>query len=101
VSTCTSTQLSRGQVKRAIGQLEAQGRVHEITDRHDRFRAIADEYVKNPEGTLVVSPDNRSRIELRRVFERGIVDDRGVATVLELTEDLANERRFTRPPSLP
>ena len=33
-------------------------------------------------------------VELWRVFERRIVDDGGVAAVLELSEKLANQRRF-------
>src|SRR5207249_10879713 len=53
--------LSRGQVKEAMEKLDVQGRVHEIFDRDERMASIAHEYVKQPEGTLVVSPDNRSR----------------------------------------
>ena len=54
-------QLSRGEVKEAIEALNGQGRVHEIRDAGARFDAIAREYVRDPTGTLVVSPDNRSR----------------------------------------
>ena len=52
-------QLSRGDVRGAIHQLDAQGRVHEIADREERLQAIAREYLRQPEGTLVVSPDNQ------------------------------------------
>src|SRR5437016_10027573 len=48
--------LSRGQVKEAMEKLDAQGRVHEIVDRDERMASIAHEYLKQPEGTLVVSP---------------------------------------------
>ena len=65
-------QLSHGDVRGAIQQLDAQGRVHEITDREERFRAIAHEYVKNPEGTLVVSPDNQSRMDINHVIHRAM-----------------------------
>ncbi len=34
------------------------------------------------------------RVELRRVFERRVVHDGGVAAVLELTEELSNQRRL-------
>jgi ATP-dependent exoDNAse (exonuclease V) alpha subunit len=54
--------LSRGQVKEAMEKLDAQGRVHEIFDRDERMAAIAHEYLKQPKGTLVVSPDNQSRM---------------------------------------
>jgi ATP-dependent exoDNAse (exonuclease V) alpha subunit len=63
-------QLSRGDVKGAIEKLDAQGRVHEIVDRDERLRAIAGEYGKQPEGTLVVSPDNQSRMEINQIIHR-------------------------------
>jgi conjugative relaxase-like TrwC/TraI family protein len=63
-------QLSRGDVRDSIQQLDAQGRVHEIIDREDRFRAIAHEYVRDPNKTLVVSPDNQSRRDINQVIHR-------------------------------
>jgi conjugative relaxase-like TrwC/TraI family protein len=63
-------QLSRGDVKGAIEKLDAQSRVHEIVDRDERLREIAGEYAKQPEGTLVVSPDNQSRMEINRIIHR-------------------------------
>jgi conjugative relaxase-like TrwC/TraI family protein len=57
-------QLARGEVREAVQGLERQGRVHEIAGREERIAAIAKEYAKSPEGTLVVSPDNRSRAEI-------------------------------------
>jgi conjugative relaxase-like TrwC/TraI family protein len=57
-------QLARGEVREAVQGLERQGRVHEISVREERIAAIAKEYAKSPEGTLVVSPDNRSRVEI-------------------------------------
>src|SRR5713226_3201576 len=63
-------QLSRGNVREAIEKLDAQGRVHEIPDRRERLKEIAKEYAKQPEGTLVVSPDNQSRMDINRVIHR-------------------------------
>jgi len=57
-------QLARGEVREAVQGLERKGRVHEIPERDNRIAAIAKEYAKSPEGTLVVSPDNRSRVEI-------------------------------------
>jgi hypothetical protein len=54
-------QLARGEVREAIQNLHRQGRVHEIHGYDERIAAIAKEYAKSPENTLVVSPDNRSR----------------------------------------
>lgn len=71
-------QLARGDVREAVQGLERQGRVHEISGREERIAAIAKEYAKSPEGTLVVSPDNRSRVEINLAIraemqERGLV----------------------------
>jgi hypothetical protein len=57
-------QLARGEVREAVQNLDRQGRVHEIQGYDERIAAIAKEYAKSPENTLVVSPDNRSRTEI-------------------------------------
>jgi hypothetical protein len=65
----TVEQLARGDV-RGIANLERQGRVHEIVNPLERFGAIAREYSRHPEGTLVISPDNKSRRELNSLIHR-------------------------------
>jgi hypothetical protein len=67
-------QLARGEVRDAIGNLNQQGRVHEIGDRHERIAEIAREYVRSPESTLVVSPDNESRREINSHIHRAMQD---------------------------
>jgi conjugative relaxase-like TrwC/TraI family protein len=57
-------QLAQGEVQEAIQNLDRQGRVHEIQGHDERIAAIAQEYAKSPENTLVISPDNRSRMEI-------------------------------------
>jgi len=57
-------QLARGEVCEAIQSLDRQGRVHEIHGHDERIVAIAKEYAKSPENTLVISPDNSSRTEI-------------------------------------
>jgi ATP-dependent exoDNAse (exonuclease V) alpha subunit len=71
-------QLARGDVGSAVKQLDEQGRVHEFRGREERIDAIAKEYAKAPESTLVVSPDNRSRTEINsrihaELQQRGMV----------------------------
>ena len=71
-------QLARGQVGAAIDSLDRQGRVHEVKGHEERITAIAREYAKSPESTLVVSPDNLSRTEINQrihaeLQSRGIV----------------------------
>ena len=57
-------QFARGEVQKAVQNLDRQGRIHEIHGHDERITAIAREYAKSPENTLVVSPDNRSRVEV-------------------------------------
>ena len=64
----TVEQLARGEVREAVSGLEQQGRVHEFESHDERIAAIAKEYAKSPEGTLVVSPDNRSRAEINQAI---------------------------------
>jgi conjugative relaxase-like TrwC/TraI family protein len=66
--------LSRGQVREAMEKLDAGGRVHEIFDRDERIAAIAHEYKKRPEGTLVVSPDNQSRVAINEAIHYAMQD---------------------------
>jgi ATP-dependent exoDNAse (exonuclease V) alpha subunit len=65
-------QLSQGDVEGAVERLDHQGRVHEIGPREERLAAIANEYVKDPHATLVVSPDNQSRQDLNDVIHRAM-----------------------------
>jgi conjugative relaxase-like TrwC/TraI family protein len=57
-------QLARGEVREAVQSLDRQGRVHEIRSHDERIAAIAKDYAKSPDNTLVISPDNRSRAEI-------------------------------------
>jgi conjugative relaxase-like TrwC/TraI family protein len=66
--------LSRGQVREGMEKLDAGGRVLEIVDRDERIAAIAHEYKKQPEGTLVVSPDNQSRVAINEAIHYAMQD---------------------------
>jgi conjugative relaxase-like TrwC/TraI family protein len=71
-------QLARGDVRAAIGNLNAQDRVVEIKDREERIDKIAQEYVRSPERTLVVSPDNESRREINQQIHRAMQAENNV-----------------------
>ena len=92
-------QLAGGEVHRAIENLDRQGRVQQVANREERFQAIAQEYVRHPQGTLVVSPDNQSRRELnvlihRELQERGEVRPEGhTFRVLEARQELTGADR--------
>jgi ATP-dependent exoDNAse (exonuclease V) alpha subunit len=70
--------LSRGEVQHAVEELDCQGRIHEIPNREERLRAIAQEYIRDPSATLVVSPDNRSRQDINEVIHRGMQRERHI-----------------------
>jgi conjugative relaxase-like TrwC/TraI family protein len=90
-------QLARGEVRQAMDSLESQGRIHEIANRNDRFRGIAEAYATRPESTLVVSPDNQSRTEInRRIHDelqsrRLISDEEYTLTILTPRQDLTGQ----------
>lgn len=92
-------QLARGEVKEAIENLDRQGRVHQIEDRDARLTAIAEEYARQPERTLVISPDNESRRALNELIhaemrERGAVSqDEHKVKVLDTRQDMTGADR--------
>ncbi len=57
-------QLADGQVREAINGLAQTERIQEIQDQEARLNAIAQDYARQPDGALVVSPDNRSRMAI-------------------------------------
>jgi conjugative relaxase-like TrwC/TraI family protein len=59
-----------GQTDHAIELLGQQARIHEHDNRRERYAAIAKAYAEAPERTLVVSPDNQSRMELNAVIRQ-------------------------------
>jgi conjugative relaxase-like TrwC/TraI family protein len=54
----------------AVAALVSRGKVIEIADEQKRFEAIAQDYAKNPTGTLAISPANRERSELNSLIHR-------------------------------
>ena len=82
-------QLACGEACEAVRSLYGQGRVHEIPGHSERITAIAKEYAASPGNTLVVSPDNRSRMEINErihteLQSRGMVsaDEHRIQTLL-------------------
>jgi ATP-dependent exoDNAse (exonuclease V) alpha subunit len=96
-------QLARGEVWQAVTSLDDQGRVHEYTGREERIAAIAEEYVRSPESTLVVSPDNHSRTEINQRIHRelqvhGVVgrDEYAVRTLVPRQEMTGADRTWAQ-----
>jgi len=85
----------------AVAALVHRGKVIEIAEERERFAAIAQDYAKNPTGTLVISPANRERSELNSLIHRelqreGIVSSKEQQTTVyvERKEMTGVERTF-------
>jgi conjugative relaxase-like TrwC/TraI family protein len=60
--------LATGETVKGVELLAQQGRVTEVKNGLDRIAAIAKDYAAQPENTLVVSPDNRSRQQINEAI---------------------------------
>ncbi|MGH9398256.1 MAG: MobF family relaxase [Terriglobia bacterium] len=67
--------LAQGEVKEALWLLDQQSRIHEVRDAHERLSAIAREYLKDSDHTLVVAPGNASRAEINRLIHENLQAD--------------------------
>lgn len=91
----TVERLANRDVREAVRLLEGQGRVKEIVDPTDRMRAIAEDYRRRPERTLVVSPDNASREVLNKSIRSGLQEDGVVERVGREVRVLAPRQDLT------
>ena len=60
--------LATGETEKGVELLAQQGRVTEVKNAVDRIAAIARDYAAQPENTIVVSPDNRSRQQINEAI---------------------------------
>lgn len=93
--------LSKGETAIAVELLHHQGRVQECPDRIERVGQIAQEYAARPDGTLVISPDNASRVELNQAIrselrQRGEVrgDDHEFKVLVARSELSSEDRKW-------
>ena len=93
--------LAKADVAAGIGMLRDQGRVVEIPDRTQRIETIAKEFARNPERTLVVSPDNASRREINEAVHgelqrRGAIarDDHPIRVLVPRSELTGADRAW-------
>ncbi len=56
--------LANNETEKGVALLAEQGRVTEIAGANERIAAIARDYAAQPENTIIVSPDNRSRRQI-------------------------------------
>jgi hypothetical protein len=56
--------LANNETEKGVALLSEQGRVTEIAGANERIAEIARDYAAQPENTIIVSPDNRSRRQI-------------------------------------
>jgi ATP-dependent exoDNAse (exonuclease V) alpha subunit len=71
--------LASGETVQGIALLAEQGRVTEIPNGRDRIAAIAKDYAAQPENTIIVSPDNRSRQQINEAVRTELRKTGGLA----------------------
>jgi conjugative relaxase-like TrwC/TraI family protein len=71
--------LANNETVKGIAMLAEQGRVTEIPNGHDRIAAIARDYAANPDNTIIVSPDNRSRQQINEAVRAELRKGGGLA----------------------
>ena len=69
--------LAKGETVEGVKLLAEQGRITELANPKERIEAIAKDYAAQPENTIIVSPDNRSR-QLINQAVRDELEARGV-----------------------
>jgi conjugative relaxase-like TrwC/TraI family protein len=84
-----------GDVKSAIELLKEQGRIHQFTDKELRLQAITADYLRAPDKTLVVSPDNESRLQINRQIHLGLQAQGTVAKKEFRVSVLTNRHELT------
>lgn len=91
--------LAHGQSAAALGLLQNQGRVRQISNPEERIRSIARIYAESPANTLIVSPDNASRRELNRAVRTELKANGSLAqddhsfTILAQRQDMTGAER--------
>ena len=66
--------LANNEIVKGVALLAEQGRVTEIKSGTDRIAAIAKDYAAQPENTIIVSPDNRSRQQINEAVRAELLD---------------------------
>jgi len=71
--------LANNETVKGVAMLAEQGRVTEISNGQDRIAAIARDYAAQPESTIIVSPDNRSRQQINEAVRAELRESGGLA----------------------
>ena len=87
--------LANNRTLEGIAMLAEQGRVTEIPNGRDRIAAIARDYATQPESTIIVSPDNRSRQQINEAVRTEIRKRGGLAKGVQALRTLMHRSDMT------
>jgi ATP-dependent exoDNAse (exonuclease V) alpha subunit len=87
--------LANGETEKGVALLAQQGRVTEIPSGQDRITAIANHYVAEPESTIVISPDNRSRQQINDAIRAKLRSLNGTAEEAHQFQTLVHRSDMT------
>jgi ATP-dependent exoDNAse (exonuclease V) alpha subunit len=87
--------LATGNTDDAVKRLIEQQRVHEIPDTDQRLKTVAGEYLKEPNSSLVVSPDNQSRLAINRHIHESLQAQRRIGSQDHALTILVNRHELT------
>lgn len=87
--------MAQGRIAEGINLLGEQGRITSVSNRNERFATLAKDYAAQPEGTLVISPDNVSRRELNAAIRTELRAAGRLGRDLYQMEILVNRQKVT------
>ena len=87
--------LANNKTVEAIAMLAEQGRVTEIPNAHNRIAAIARDYAAQPDNTIIVSPDNRSRQQINEAVRAELRKLGGLAGDAQIVRTLTHRSDMT------
>ena len=85
--------LAKNETAEGINMLAEQGRIVEIQIDRDRIAAIAKDYATNPQNTIIVSPDNRSRQQINEAVRIELRKGAGLAEDGQILRTLTHPLR--------
>ena len=87
--------LATGETEKGIELLAQQGRVTEVKNGVDRIASIAKDYAAQPQNTLVISPDNRSRQQINEAIRAELQSTGQLSPDSRLLQTLAHRSDLT------
>ena len=90
-------QLAKGETAAALRAFDDMGRVHQVPRESDRLAAVAQAFVSEPKGTIIVAPDNKARTELNQAIHTALTQTGAIREKAHTTQVLVPRQDLTGP----